>query len=677
MLNMIENKIYFHHKFTDFMNDYHEKTNENLPLYSLDTSGKLHLTLIPGVLKLSSKSFKTTDKTGYIMKEFNSAFNILPPFMVKTNKIKDYVDKYVVVKINQSLDSFTGKFSLIGTIDRYIGNVGDRTAEKTLCQIMSTCHWNRKIDKMITPITSITSCMSIKNKKNQTNIKELNKQDLNLLLKKLGITDHDLTPNRCDMSNRKHIYTVSVDPIGSQDIDDAISIEPSDSHSIEIGIHIADPSSYLIEDSDLDKEIANRIESVYLKDVTYHMFPTELATNLFSLKQGVAKRAFSVMIQMKLIDGVWRDTNHYITKTIIKIDNNTSYDRFQSVVDGAQNMLNENADNMRLLYDIGQDLYTYYLNRNKTVQNKENKTTTYSSQKMIEIFMVLANYKVAEEMVKLSKETGMFTPVIIRSQQESIYSLQHMNLDNALDTVDNSLLIDHIKLRTTSAELRYYNSESNNSNRHSSLDLDLYTQFTSPIRRYSDILVHRIMYNLMDKNSFTLNCLNDSTITSNIESTITPNIDSNLISNKIGIHEMFLMNHYKKFYKHVSQLEKEIYFVRQVIDILGYYPSDRIIYLHGVVLDVSITDQKGSKTLSNQIITLRVKCLSINVDIMDNLDIQLHEHDFEYLKGCIHTIKITSDIDKNLSVNDNWLFQKIDYKMCFLDRDVQKIRTYM
>lgn len=660
-LKPINNKIYFHHKFTDFMIDYqpdeqHDNQNnnqhdqENIPLYSLDTRGNLHITIVPGVLKLSSKSFKTNPscKSGYIMKEFIPVFDLFPPFMVKTNKIRDYVDKYVIVKITQSIDKLSNKRSLIGTIDRYIGDVGNTNAENTLCQIISTCHWNRKIDKMT--------------------------------WNSIGIADNDLTPDRHDMSNRKHMYIISVDPVGSEDIDDAISIEllPSiDStnvDSIEIGIHIADPSSYLIEGSELDKEVSNRAESVYLRDTTYHMFPKELSTNLFSLKTDSAKRAFSVVIRLNLIDGVWRITNYIITKTTIKINDNLSYDKFQAIVDNIDTIdhlpitskntysLNtysfDKIKNMKLMYDIGHDFYVDYLD--------PNKTTIYSAKKMIEVFMILANCKVAEEMVKLSSTNDM--PIIIRSQQVSTYTLSDKTASKELEDIHkhyesdfmNSLLTEHIKLHTKSAEIRYYNSSLPNLNSHASLNLNLYTHFTSPIRRYSDILVHRILYNLMHKNTFTKNifsmdCLYDK-----------PSLQLN--NTKSAIHQMFQMNHFKRFYKHVAQLEKEIYFTNQFIDAFGYLPIDRIIQLLGIILDMKITVSKGNKTLSDKIITLRVKCLGLDTNDNNNEVEQLGK----YVDGCIHTIKITIG-----DIQQFDLFQKISYKMCFLSRDMNKIRTYL
>lgn len=740
--------IWYHHKLTNFMhdsnhNDYSVHDDwcsyfNDAHLHSLDTKGNIHLSLVPGVLKLSSKNFKTISSfstststlisnknknknksngygSNYIMKEFEPIFNILPSFMVKTDKIKDYTDKYVIVKVTQVVDSITSKRSLIGTIDRYIGDVGDMNVEKNLCQIMSTCHWNRKIDRLmkrttvttsttsITPITSTTSTIS-----NQSFISNTSTKCIDPLWIEFGISDHDITPNRIDLLStaRNNIYTISIDPEGSKDIDDAISIEippqwnSSNNECIVIGIHIADPSSYLIEGSDLDKEVANRVESVYLKDSTYHMFPEELSTNLFSLKQNTLNRAFSVIFNVKMIDGVWIDVSYQITKTLINIDNNMTYDDFQSIING--NSKSDNVEYMKILYWIGRDMYMHYLD--------SNMTTIYSAKKMIEVFMVLANCRVAENMVKLGLTSKIFTPVIIRSQQTSTYN-NLLNINNNLSTTNSihneSLLTEHIKLHTSSAELRYYNSMSPQFNKHSSLNLDLYTHFTSPIRRYSDILVHRIIYNLLtDSRVFTLTCMYDG-LSKGLS-------DDNILESfeKIGIHEMFQMNHYKKFYKSISRYEKDLYIANYVTDILKYCPEDRIIQLHGVILDIIIesipnttsitsieqtspqtitqstqltqptqstqshiqTKFKSKIALSDKIITLRIKCLFVG----DNIDNGINSNCMlaEYLIGCIHTIKITHDMSY-VNSDKIKLFEEIDYKMCILTRDARKIRTYL
>lgn len=603
---MTNNKIYYRDKFTDFQTDFlrTDDFDERCPLYSIDTNGVLHLTIIPGVLKLSSKNFNTTSTKNYIMKEFEPIFSILPRFMVKTNKIKDTIDKYVTVKISHKIDKITKVRILIGTIDRYIGDVGDLKIEKEICHIMNTCHWSRKIDRRF----SLNNVI-----KNQD------------LYSEIGISHIDLTPDRLDMTNNDNIYIVSVDPDGSKDIDDAISVELFDDNAVIVGIHIADPSSYLLETSDLDIEVSKRIESIYLNNYTQHMFPEQLATDLFSLKKHKFNRAFSVMMKLNKCDTTWIINEIIIKKTLIKINDNMSYDKFQNLINDAQYI---NLSHIKLLYEIGHEFYIKYLDPDERMK--------YTSKQMIEIFMVLANHYVADRMIKLNSDK---IPIILRTQEVLNYKFDLKSQNNS--NLSPEQLAEHIKLKRKSAELKFYDKQNSDKNIHSSLNLTVYTHFTSPIRRYSDVLVHRILYNLISNtDTFTLRHIRD-------DKTI----------NCLDI--MFRMNHYKKFYKKIAQLEKNISMTHYIIEKNGgTLPSERIIYLRGVILDVDVS-------MTNKKIKLTIKCQEICSEEKNNKELS------EHLIDNIHTVKITQN---NCSYD---LFESIDYKMCFLKNDIRKVITYL
>ncbi|VBB17814.1 putative rrp44-like exonuclease [Yasminevirus sp. GU-2018] len=606
--------------------------NKLAKLYSLDTSDTLHLTTIPGVLRLSSKNFKTTTKRGFIMKEFNDMFNLFPAFMVRTDKIKDYTDKYVVVKVTQNLDPLTGVKSLYGTIERYIGDVGDVKTEQTLCQVISTCHWSRKIERNLQASNSLAR--------------------------------DDLTPERSDLSSNKSMYTVSVDPPGSKDIDDAISVEIVDSHNVIVGVHIADPTSYVIEGSELDLEISKRAESVYLSDVTYHMFPESLSTDLFSLREKRVSRTFSVMVHLTKTDR-WNITTSSVTKTLVRIDENTTYDAYQTTVDTSNTDDVFPVNSKKLMYEIGRDLYVDMLD--------SGRQTEYSSKRMVELFMVLANCIVAEKAVELASDLTSGTtdgqpkkvPIIVRSQGVSDYVLSDTEKIQAkeLTTKDQALLVEHTQLRAQSAELRYYNPKST-MNSHATLKKSLYTHFTSPIRRYSDILFHRTLYNLLTRNStFSLNIMIDG--------------------DSFGVGEMFVMNHYKKYYRNVSNLEKHILLTHDVIENLGYYPSDRIIKLQGVILDINTVNTDSKKALTNTKIVLKIKCTSVvqSDETEAKIDPQLLQRLTKRLCNTVHTVTyvpgVSGDDVSTSSTPEFRLFDEITYKMCFLQRDVRKVRTYL
>lgn len=529
----------------------------------LDNNNEIHLSQIIGVLKLSSKQFKTTKTKNYIMKEFEPFDPNIPNFMVKTNKIHDKNDKYVIVKL-----VFDNK-SIFGLIEQYLGVVGDILIEKEICSHFALSNWNKKINKLF----------------DKTNI---------------GISETDITPERNNMTS---VFTVSIDPIGSLDIDDSIGIEFS-KDLIHLSIHIADPSSYILENSLLDIEIAKRCESVYLHDKTYHMFPDFLSTTLFSLREQEDKRAFSVILTLSH-DYTIIDTQ--ITKSIINVNHNMSYDN-------CQNIINDKKDDsilsvsLKKMYDIG---YSFY-------KSKYNITEIqYDIKKMIEIFMIFANNIIAEKLIELNVNY----PIIIRAQKSQ-------NINEHIDQYEYN--DDYINLQRSNAILKIYNENTNN--RHDTLNLDAYTHFTSPIRRYSDILVHRILYNLLSQtNTFSLD---------------------NILNNKKQLHQMFCMNYYKQFYKKITNLEKEILITHKIIETIGYYPNDRIISAKGIVLHINEID--------NNIKIIKVKCL--NIEDNDNKFID------EYFINNINTIKT----DENIN-----LFEIIQYKICFLNNSIKKIKAYL
>lgn len=592
----MENNLIHYKKYITNFHDQEIKYSDDNPcddkLYSMDSMGHMHLNLIPGILRLSSKKFKTTSTNGYIMKEFDPIFGLLPTFMVKTNKIKDNIDKYVIVRLMVNNE----QKSIIGTIEKYIGDVGDIEIEKDLCKIISTCHWSRKIDKMDS---------------GSGNQREI-----------LGLSDYDLTPDRLDMTSKVHMspfnqmITVSVDPLGSKDIDDAISIEIKSDLDVVIGIHIADPTSYIIEDSILDKEVAKRCESIYLNNEHIHMFPHKLSTSIFSLNENKQNRAFSVIIELKYQNMKWEIMTKKINKTIIRIDKNMTYEQFD--------LEHKNDIRLKIMYEIGKTLYKTILKPSVLTDNiNKDDIYDFESKKMIEIFMVIANNFVAEKMIEMSDPIHL-SNIIIRAQKPT----NQKNINIYTHNVDPKLVEMHDQLRRNGGELRIYNALNQESNNHSSLNLNIYTHFTSPIRRYSDILVHRLLYNLITRNQvFKLT------------------IDY--------LHQLFLMNHNKKFYKMIYQLERDIMITHHVLNILPD-PWDRIWHANGIIIDIC----------NNKII---VKCRGINDTQNDNSVSQ-------YLINTLHTLLIK---DQDLDGMKLELFQTIDFKVCFLSKDIRKIRSYV
>jgi len=398
-----------------------------------------------GILHLSCKQFRTipTDKKKfrgqkvYCMKKFTPFFNQYTGyyFWVKTNRIKDVIDQYVVIEFNISIDK---ENEVIGSVCRYIGEVGDSQIDSQLVRDIAISNWIELNNRPHAVAESISRV--------------------------------DLTPDRTNYLELSDPI-ISIDPEGCVDIDDAVSYRRLE-NGHRISIHIADPSSYLIEGSYMDEEIKKRAETVYLIDTTYHMFPQNLTTE-FSLTVGKQNRAFTVHLILNECNQI---IDQMIEKTLIRVDHRIVYEEFDHLIT-CESKTDFPLDMMRSLYDICRDLYKEFIDA--TVSN-------YSSKKMIEVLMVLANKTVAETMIRHNIEE----PILVRSH---VCKLHQPNKGNRMSELNNILQI-------SSAELNLY--DRNHIQRHEGLNLDHYTHFTSPIRRYSDILVHRALYNILNHRIF-------------------------------------------------------------------------------------------------------------------------------------------------------------------------------
>jgi len=378
-----------------------------------------------GILHLSSKKVYTTEKHGVIRKEMTPFIKNLPNILVKTKKIEERKDMYVIVKIDKYENDI-----LFCNVVEYIGFVDDNTLENKLLELSTTCHWKNKI------------CTSL----------------------------IDLTPERSDYTQYE-IYTI--DPDGCNDIDDALHyLYINETQEHEIGIHIADVSSFIEENSILDLELKNRTETIYpinsINKEPIHMIPSELSINNISLKAGSIKRSFSIILRL--------NTNYEIIfvefkKTNIIVKQNMSYEL-------AEEMISSN-ESLKMLYDIGQ-----HLNKN---------TEIYDTHQMVAIYMILANKYVAEKISNYDPKN-----VLLRVHKKNEFYIN--------DNIDPLLIKKHniINLEQANYQLGIQNSY------HESLNLEFYTHMTSPIRRYADIIVHRQLWKVLCNQS--LESINIQTI---------------------------------------------------------------------------------------------------------------------------------------------------------------------
>jgi len=269
----------------------------------------------------------------------------------------------------------------------------------------------------------------------------------------------DLTPIRRDFTD---LITFSIDPPGCRDIDDAMSIEFLSNNIVRFYVHIADVSSYIPENSKLDNIIKKRVESLYLKDNQINMLPDNFAFEICSLIKNKKRRAFTTILDTH--NGKIVRTN--IMKSAIINNYNLTYNECEEIVSSKDHKLYKH---IRPFYDFG-----------KTIINNN-----YNSHKMVEAFMVLTNSTIAQYFDKTYPEKGIY-----RKHDTNIISNIKGNkeLDQALK------FIEIIKSESAKYQIGSKNAF------HRSLNIKLYTHFTSPIRRYVDILVHRLLFKILDGN---------------------------------------------------------------------------------------------------------------------------------------------------------------------------------
>lgn len=347
------------------------------------------------------------------------------PFKVltKINKKNQITNLYAIIKKDFIKDD---TMYCVVCPQGYIGEIGDINIEKNLMTFICTAHWkkNLKFENII-----------------------------------------DTTPERTIIN--RNIYTI--DPIGCRDIDDALHIYINDNNTIEIGIHIADVSSFIIENSPLDNELKNRVETVYRdNDKPIHMIPESLSIEHMSLIKNNIKRAFSIIIT---IDSNYEIINIEFKKTLINVTDNLTYDE-------AQELISSNLD-LQLLYKIGEKW-----------KQKLELQDEYDTHQMVAVYMIYANNIVGDKLASYDS-----TNVLLRSHQ--IKS----------ETVINSKL--HQKYINSNYEMAKYQCGIKNSF-HEGLKLQYYTHMTSPIRRYADIIVHRQLWKYI--NNYKLDSIDEQLI---------------------------------------------------------------------------------------------------------------------------------------------------------------------
>lgn len=337
--------------------------------------------------------------------------------------------------------------------------------------------------------------------------------------------------------------TFTIDPVDAKDFDDALSIKKLANGNYEIGVHIADVSHYLKEDSEMEKEAFNRATSVYLVDRVIPMLPEKLSNHVCSLRPHEDKLCYSAVFEMNDKAEV---LSEWFGRTIIHSQRRFTYEEAQEIIETGEGDLKEEI----LLFDrlaktlrkqrMAKGAVSFEKAEVKFKLDKDgNPVGVYvkeakDSNKLIEEFMLLANRKVAERIGKHSTNAQHSGPKAKPQKQNSNPETQTLNSDltfvyrihdvpvedkltnfaafagrfgyrvktSSPKEIAHSLnklledvrgkseqnMIEQLAIRSMAKAIY-----STNNIGHYGLAFDYYTHFTSPIRRYPDVMVHRLL----------------------------------------------------------------------------------------------------------------------------------------------------------------------------------------
>ena len=351
-----------------------------------------------------------------------------------------------------------------------------------------------------------------------------------------SITDKEIEKRR-DM---REDLTFTIDPKDAKDFDDALSFKILDNGLYEIGIHIADVSHYLQEGTILDDEAYERATSVYLVDRVVPMLPEVLSNNACSLRPHEEKYTFSAVFQ---INDNAEIKNQWFGRTVTYSDARYAYEEAQAVIESKTNTIPAKVSLTGKTYQTDQKLADAILKMNdlaKIMRNQRMRDgaisfdkvevkfnldeaanpvgvffkTSKDANKLIEEFMLLANRKVSEFIGKQNPKKTFVYRVHDEPDESKLASLQNVvgrfgyklnfkdrksttaSLNNLLQEVNGKKeqnLVDTLTIRSMSkAEYTTHNIG------HYGLAFDYYSHFTSPIRRYPDVMAHRLLQHYLD-----------------------------------------------------------------------------------------------------------------------------------------------------------------------------------
>ena len=351
---------------------------------------------------------------------------------------------------------------------------------------------------------------------------DIKKRD-DILSEHVNQKDINLDEEKRDDFSSERVF--SIDPETAKDLDDALHIRRVDKDTFEVGVHIADVSHYVGQGTKTDELAAERTTSIYLPETVIPMLPNVLCEDLASLTPGEPKRTFTAIITMNENGEIVKPTR--FTKGLINNRRKFSYEE-------AQNLLDANNEECKYSRDLAQ---LYNLSKHLRAKRLENGATTigtksptfnfdkttglpvsfhfedsFSTNKLIEEFMVLANSECARFLIEhvehpvirfhdslREEKCSELSRLLLNALPEIASQITSKMDGNSLRKVLADLNLDEIKKEAielmfircfTEARYGIFDKQEPNAN-HFGLALQEYTHFTSPIRRFPDLLVHR------------------------------------------------------------------------------------------------------------------------------------------------------------------------------------------
>lgn len=339
----------------------------------------------------------------------------------------------------------------------------------------------------------------------------------------------DIIP-QSEIKNRKDVretLTFTIDPVDAKDFDDAISFRVLKNGNYEIGVHIADVGYYVEPDTALDKEAYTRATSVYLPDRVLPMLPERISNELCSLRPKEDKLTFSAIFQITEKGEI---KQHWLGKTVIHSDHRFTYEEVQEIIEQEEGLY---KDEVLILNTLAQKFRKQRFKKgainfsSQEVRFKLDETgkpvgimikESKEAHQLIEEFMLLANRTVAESVskVKFNKKEIPFpyrvhdTPDEIKLEPFAAFARKYghefdtkspegiaRSFNQMLKDVQGKPeqhVLEQLGIRTMAKAV--YTAENIG---HYGLGFKYYAHFTSPIRRYPDILVHRVLFDILNE----------------------------------------------------------------------------------------------------------------------------------------------------------------------------------